>query len=342
MDCIPLLFSSPGFLVNGVNNVNLSSVERRFDLSSTYTGFIMSSYDISAAILALIVGFNGSGQRKSRLLAIAITISALGSLTMTIPHFATGKYEVKSMQENMCQDGMNLNETCSAYKGNSYLSNFIYVFLVAQLLHGIGGTTMFTVGIALIDDCVLPNKTPLYLGIVYGCNILGAGLGYVIGGQLLRIYVDFDTVDDAPLPQDDRGWVGAWWLGPLIAAVFQCIPAIPLSLFGSELPSCKEVRKLRVNQAHITSSSHLPGKLGSLKFINSTFTLFKNPCFVFITLVMIMEGMCLTGLAVFMPKFIENQYGITASEAAVLTGKSLKRLPEFTNLFMHIDIFVFF
>lgn len=281
----------------------------------------MSSYDITAAVLAVIIGFFGSGQRKSCLLAIAIGVSSLGSFIMTIPHFTTDKYVLESTVDNVCRTGTSLNETCSAYKGDSYLSRYFIVFMLAQLLHGIGGTTMFTVGVALIDDCVLPNKTPLYLGIVYGSNILGAGIGYVIGGQFLKFYVDFDSGDNVPLSPNDQGWVGAWWIGPLFAAVAQLIPAIPLSLFGSELPTAKQVRAVRVSQVHITSSSHLKGKLGGIRFVNSTIILFKNVCFMCINLAMVMEAMCVTGLAAFLPKFVENQYGISTSEAAVYSGR---------------------
>lgn len=31
-------------------------------------------------------------------------------------------------------------------------------------------------------------------GIFYGSTMLGPALGYIAGGQLLRLYVDFDTI----------------------------------------------------------------------------------------------------------------------------------------------------
>ena len=33
------------------------------------------------------------------------------------------------------------------------------------------------------------------VGCLYGSAALGPGLGYIVGGQLLDIYVDFDKVD---------------------------------------------------------------------------------------------------------------------------------------------------
>ncbi len=35
---------------------------------------------------------------------------------------------------------------------------------------------------------------PLNIGILIGFSALGPAVGYVVGGQLLTIYVDFDTV----------------------------------------------------------------------------------------------------------------------------------------------------
>lgn len=44
----------PGFVVNGINNVNTQSVERRFRLPSSRSGLISSSYDFAAGMLGLV------------------------------------------------------------------------------------------------------------------------------------------------------------------------------------------------------------------------------------------------------------------------------------------------
>lgn len=36
---------------------------------------------------------------------------------------------------------------------------------------------------------------------------------------------------------DDPRWVGAWWIGFVLASVLFVLAAIPISLFGAELPS---------------------------------------------------------------------------------------------------------
>ncbi len=91
-----------GFVVNGINNVNVTSIERRFQLSSSHVGLISSAYDISAAIFILPITFYATYGHKPRMLAFAAFIMALGSFIMSIPHFASGQYELRSTVGDRC------------------------------------------------------------------------------------------------------------------------------------------------------------------------------------------------------------------------------------------------
>ena len=46
-----------GMVVNGLLSVVITSIERRFDLKSTETGFIASSYDMACVLCLIPVGF---------------------------------------------------------------------------------------------------------------------------------------------------------------------------------------------------------------------------------------------------------------------------------------------
>lgn len=91
-----------GFVVNGINNVNTTSVERRFELPSSRVGSISSAYDISAGILGVIISYFGSGKNKPRMVASACLFMSLGSFIMALPHFITDLYEY----------GQNVAESC--------------------------------------------------------------------------------------------------------------------------------------------------------------------------------------------------------------------------------------
>lgn len=55
------------------------------------------------------------------------------------------------------------NFTCSASTKSS-LSNYLYVFILGQLLLGVGGTPLYTLGTAFIDDSVPKHTSSLYIG----------------------------------------------------------------------------------------------------------------------------------------------------------------------------------
>ncbi|XP_071112274.1 solute carrier organic anion transporter family member 4C1-like [Haliotis cracherodii] len=314
-----------GFVVNGINNVNTTSIERRFNLPSAKVGLISSAYDIAAGILGVFVSYYGSGRNKARWVAGAGVIMAMGSLVMSLPHFTTGAYELGELDQSFCEHNGTSNTTTCAQDTETYLSNYLYVFILGQMLHGVGGTTVYTVGVALLDDSLPSQSTPLYLGILYGCSVLGPGLGFVIGGQFLSYYVDFDTVNTSSLniTTDDPRWVGAWWFTFLVCAILNLVVSLPLFAYGKELPSARYVSATRRSQAH-TSSSHTAarvGEKGSLTdLLRVLYTLLMNPVFCFMTLSMLMEGLVIAGSATFLPKFIENEYKISASLAAMLTG----------------------
>ena len=60
-----------------------------------------------------------------------------------------------------CSISLEVETECSK---DSELPNYVYVLILGQLLHGLGGTTLYTVGIGLIDDSVPANASPMYIG----------------------------------------------------------------------------------------------------------------------------------------------------------------------------------
>ena len=49
--------------------------------------------------------------------------------------------------------------------------------------------------------------------------MIGPAIGYILGGRLLTLYTDFDTLEpgvNVSLTTNSPLWVGAWWLGFLI------------------------------------------------------------------------------------------------------------------------------
>ena len=71
----------------------------------------------------------------------------------SLPHFFTPEYLVLSRpSQSAC--GAGTPDTCAAGgadSGEGDVSGFLYVFLLAQVLHGIGAAPLWSLGVAYID-----------------------------------------------------------------------------------------------------------------------------------------------------------------------------------------------
>ena len=82
-----------GMVVNGFVNVSITSIEKRFELSSRDSGLVASFYDIGYVLCSIPVGFFGGRGSKPRWLGFGALIMALGSFLLALPHFATDLYK---------------------------------------------------------------------------------------------------------------------------------------------------------------------------------------------------------------------------------------------------------
>ncbi|NXC35949.1 SO4C1 protein, partial [Campylorhamphus procurvoides] len=325
-----LLAVAQGVVVNGLVNISISTIEKRYELNSSLTGLISASYDISFCMLSLFVSFFGERGHKPRWLAFSAFMLGLGSLIFCLPHFGSGKYQYGDKLEDTCQtsETTSANVTCNASTKSSE-QNYLYVFMLGQLLLGVGGTPLFTLGTAFIDDSVPKHKSSIYIGIGYAMSLLGPAIGYVVGGQLLNIYIDIhiperqDTTH-TKVDHDDPRWLGAWWIGFLVCFFSVWLLIIPFSMFPKHLPGTAKVQAEKISETHDNGSEALVqtkniGK--SLKdFPVALLILLRNPVFMSLIMASSSEALVATGFATFLPKFIENQFGKSSSFSATLGG----------------------
>ncbi|XP_007191879.1 solute carrier organic anion transporter family member 4C1 isoform X2 [Balaenoptera acutorostrata] len=310
-------------VVNGLVNISISTIEKRYELKSSLTGLISSSYDIAFCLLSLFVSFIGERGHQPRWLAFASFMIGLGALVYSLPKFFSGKYQFGSLFEDTCLTAKN-KTSCTA--SSSSLFYYLYVFILGQLLLGTGGTPLYTLGTAFIDDSVPTHKSSLYIGIGYSMSILGPAVGYVLGGQLLAMYIDVDLGQSIDIAEDDPRWLGAWWIGFLMSWIFAWSLIIPFSCFPKHLPGTAEIQDGKTSQIHQSNSlQHTDGNFGqSFKdFPAALKNLMRNTVFMCLVLSTCSEALVTTGFATFLPKFIENQFGLSSSSAATLAGTVL-------------------
>jgi organic anion transporter 4A len=57
------------------------------------------------------------------------------------------------------------------------LSNYKYIFILGQLLHGMGASALITLGTTLLDESVKEKMAPVFIGIFESSFVLGPALG---------------------------------------------------------------------------------------------------------------------------------------------------------------------
>ena len=72
-------------------NVVISTIERRFGLDSTQSGFVAGSYDLGSLIAIVPITYFGGRPTasKPRYISAGMLMIAIGSFTFLLPHFTT-------------------------------------------------------------------------------------------------------------------------------------------------------------------------------------------------------------------------------------------------------------
>jgi len=308
-----------GVCVNGLVNVVITSIERRFHLQSTQSGIIASSYDIGSLIVMIPVSYLGGrlGTSKPRWIAGGMLAMALGSLVWTLPHFSTDAYMPTIAGEE--EDGPVLCGTagsdgreaeCSGggegEEGGS-LAAYRFVFVLGQLLHGLGAAPLITLGTTFLDESVSKRSSPLYIAVFQTWFVIGPAIGFVMGGSLLSLHTDL--VSSPGLTPASSLWVGAWWPGFLLTFAASILSALVLQCFPASINRKRDTTL--VNKEKEGKLKPLPAAIWDLV---------TNPTYIFVSLAGGIDGLIISGLSAFLPKFIEQQYQISNGVAAQLVG----------------------
>ncbi len=300
--------------------MNVSSLEQRYSFSSTLAGALFAVYDATVVIAGIFISYTGGKVHKPRFLGISLIILSIGNFVMASPQFFFGSYKQGSASQANYEECMSTDPTdddCSAANIGAYV-----ILMLAQVILGIGGSAIYTVGIAYIDEIIRPPFVSLHLGAIAVCGVIGPAIGYLLGSLLLSIYVDPWIETD--LTNSNPNWVGAWWIGLVLMGCLGLIVSSIFLMFPKWLPDSHLVRKERAIEMAKTYSS---------KFVNEdTLTLAVKEFPIHIKQLLTNASFMLTGFAlamifvikdsvvVFGPKYIESMFRITATSAGLLAG----------------------
>ncbi|XP_050681261.1 solute carrier organic anion transporter family member 3A1 [Leptidea sinapis] len=341
-------------LSSGYINSVITTIEKRFEIPSSLSGLIASSYEIGNVITVIFVSYLGSRRHIPVWIAVGAVIMGIGSLVFVVPHFIAEANSVlqtnNKTDDNICrlpraleQDMGGLSrlsqglppanlrpDNCIKSTPSTFVP--VMVFIVAQVLLGCGGSPLLTLGTTYVDDHVRPESSSMYIGCMYSMAAFGPVLGFLLGAYLLSFHMDSLSGGITIDPGDHR-WVGMWWGGFLLGGLLLILVAIPFFSFPKVLVREKEKIRLVEKAAAASGSGAAKAPPKSASNIKDTgygrdikdipvsmWRLLKNPVYVVTCLGACMELMIVSGFVVFLPKYLETQFSLGKSQASVFTG----------------------
>uniref|UniRef100_G3T9M3 Solute carrier organic anion transporter family member n=1 Tax=Loxodonta africana TaxID=9785 RepID=G3T9M3_LOXAF len=321
-------------------NSMLTQIERQFNIPTSLVGFINGSFEIGNLLLIVFVSYFGTKLHRPITIGVGCVIMGLGCFLQSLPHFLMDRYEFEStvsasgnLSSNsfLCvENGTQIfrpTEKPSDAECVKEVKSLMWVYvLVGNIIRGIGETPIMPLGISYIEDFAKSENSPLYIGIIETGAIIGPLIGLLLASFCANVYVDTGSVntDDLTITPTDTRWVGAWWFGFLICAGVNVLTAIPFFFLPKTLPKKKlkdSVGVIKTDKEDKHKDEVKKEKNGITKdFLPFMKSLLVNPVYMLFILISVLQFNAFVSMISFMPKYLEQQYGISSSDAIFLIG----------------------
>ncbi len=195
----------------------LTTLERRFQLSSSESGALSILNDISDLCLSIILSYIGHFGHRPRWIAVSAIVTGLGFILSASPHFLTNPLDPDAVISGIIDDTSNVNDTDICYSdkndlfnasttlGNEQcdegsqggLSGPIKWLILGQILAGLGSAPYYALAISYIDDCVGKSQLTSYTSTLSILNFIQSILNNTI--SIYNLVVNKNTCFPAVL-----------------------------------------------------------------------------------------------------------------------------------------------
>ncbi|XP_072509655.1 solute carrier organic anion transporter family member 1B1-like isoform X1 [Notamacropus eugenii] len=330
---------------------SITQIERRFGITTSKAGLIDGSFEIGNLLVITLVSHFGAKSHIPRIIGIGCLLMGTGSMLTALPHFLMGNYRYNSVLNINPLDNSTVPYTHCSNDFNSPGNNrssillesgckresgslmWIYI-MIGNILRGVGESPIGPLGITYIDNFAKEGHSTFYLGILHSFAMIGPMIGYLLGSLCAKLYVDFASVDLSTItikPTDSR-WVGAWWLGFLIAGMLSIASGIPFFFFPKNLkkatrqstgptsldaPSTNANRGQKLNFKDSEKTKKTNGFSG---FFYSLKCILSNQMYLMFLISTLMTASSFIGSITYLPKYLELEYGVSISNSNFLLG----------------------
>ncbi|XP_074020787.1 solute carrier organic anion transporter family member 1C1-like isoform X1 [Numenius arquata] len=280
----------------------ITQIERRFDIPSSLVGVIDGSFEIGNLLIIVLVSYFGAKLHRPRIIGAGCLIMSAGTFLIAMPQFFMGRYRYERFPST-------INSTVS----------------ISPCLQDKSQTPL---------SALEKSHAKINAGCVQTVAIIGPIFGFLLGSLCAKLYVDigFVDLDSITITHKDTQWVGAWWLGYLIAGAISVLAGIPFWFLPKHLPkpesrkdsstSSEQSKFITEDNKEQHKSYQQQVKIAEMAkdFLPSLKNLFGNPVYSLYLCASIIQFNSLIGMVTYKPKYIEQQYGQTSSKTNFVIG----------------------
>uniref|UniRef100_A0A4W4G2B6 Solute carrier organic anion transporter family member n=1 Tax=Electrophorus electricus TaxID=8005 RepID=A0A4W4G2B6_ELEEL len=293
----------------------ITQIERRFEISSSVVGTIDGSFEMGNLLVITFVSYFGAKFHRPRIIGAGLLLMGMGTLLMALPHFLMGR-------QNVMQQHLPGNYFLCIDLGEENGSPTWILVMFGNVIRGIGEATVGPLGVSFIDDFARPENSAFYIGCLHTIAVIGPLLGYSLGSICANIYVDFGFVnlDNVAITPQDSRWVGAWWLGFIVAGILSLLSAVPFWFLPRALPEAGQAVGPGAHSQQLHHSCTEEGPYEQYNFVPSLKRLLSNRIYILYLISHVAIFNAFVIIVTYTPKYVEQHFGQSASRANVLLG----------------------
>uniref|UniRef100_A0A0N5AUA4 Solute carrier organic anion transporter family member n=1 Tax=Syphacia muris TaxID=451379 RepID=A0A0N5AUA4_9BILA len=310
------------------NNSSLSSL-RRYKRDSLYTldeEVTMKVIQIIDQIQAILNGSDSDTEhlKQSLILYVNNRIQNSEDDILKIRRSSTAPFSFCNQLINNFSEYIQ-NESCSKKHSNT---NAFVVILIALLILGVARTMPWSLGLPMVDDNVKRKSLPAYFAGLLFFRVLGPITGFLIGSFSNRFHYTLNPPKG--LTAKDPTWIGAWWLGFLVIGTLLMGPSVLLYCFTyndsvspdanssnpDNITNPKKRKSLELYDKY--RAPHVPNRSYAERikaFVKSYGDVLHSKVYLGAVLGRTFDMLAFRGYTVFLPKYLENHFGVPQYKA---------------------------